>query len=303
VFIPTSDDSINKIPTRSDWISFINITDYVTNMQVVDRDTCVIGQPNCGCTIPLTDNMVHKLSLLNPNLQLMTETLLIEKIPKIRYELPYTFDMLGTDRLLLDSSKTIPLYFKFVNALAGCVQYWHAVQKQAIFIQVPKNASTSISKYIFESTYSDYPFHAHRDVNFFNRGNRLSTAPVVAVIRDPVDRVLSWINWFNQCRGKNDMTLDTFLKGIDSKKRFIYKQQHEWISGINHPHQELKLVRFEQVDKIQSILTDVGLSTSSQLVHVNNSKKTVIQIGAHHRLKIDKVFSKDIELYNGIPVL
>lgn len=200
---------------------------------------------------------------------------------------------------LLSRMKVASYLYKYRNSYR--LEEWK--EKSYQFIHVPKCAGTSIVK----SLNVDDPGHySYQDL--ISRGVIDAETPVFAVVRNPVDRVLSTFSYAKRAQEKNGpnplgwiakySTADDFvLNGLKEKdvcNNYFLNSSYSYVKGCSKSN--LIIIDFYELENdFGSAMGAMGLSFSSLTKeNASSGKKNIMSDRA--KAKIRRLYADDYEL-------
>lgn len=178
--------------------------------------------------------------------------------------------------------------------------------KKLIFVQIPKNASTSICTYfggpnqfVYDKKWTEYQEHFG---NYWNEYTKF------AVVRNPVDRFISSYKFIREgnynilqmnFNGDSNTNINEFLDFVVENYANIVtpilKPQHYFICDENDVIMVDKLIRYENLDVELESIGIVGLDLLNQST-IDNQE--LINLNQESIDKLNILYKKDFEIFN-----
>lgn len=159
------------------------------------------------------------------------------------------------------------------------MSYDWLLERPLLFIHIPKNGGSTFIKALQEARVSHERVTGHRFIH--EHGTVPADCTPVAIIRHPVDRIVSWYNFLSP-RAKNP-TFHEFVKYQSPTHGFrIWCPQRAWCDA------RTRLISFDELPAICSFLGSPGL-------HENKSRWADAHLTPAIELQIERFFGTDFE--------
>ena len=192
-------------------------------------------------------------------------------------------------------------------------------QKRFIFISNAKCASTSVEAVLEKHSHiviKDPPYLKHMsylemvdnfDFLFSKEGFEPNTFYKFAIIREPIDWVISWFNYRSREELKNpahkdrgtylgNITFDEYIEHID--KDWITNQSYRFVDRQGKNVMDF-MIRYENLEKdFQYVMSQIGIEEKIIIPHKNKSSNIRItkkDVSKETKEKIKVFFHKDYE--------
>jgi len=182
--------------------------------------------------------------------------------------------------------------------------------KKLIFVQIPKNASTSICNYfggpnqfVYDKKWTEYQIHFQEYWNDYIK---------FAVIRNPIDRFISAYKFIRstdynllQINFENELNINTnineFLNFVEQKFEIIVtpilKPQHHFICDDNDLIVVDKLIRYEN---LETELESIGIIGLELLNQSTIEDENLINLTQESIDKLNALYEKDFEILKSL---
>lgn len=174
-------------------------------------------------------------------------------------------------------------------------------KSDTFIVEIPKTGTKTVRR-IVDQISNGSSLHGHFSISEAinkNEGNRFSE--IIAVIRNPEDRLLSAVNF---CMSLKDVDASTLLKGAlngyakqnNMAEYYSFKPQYKFLDTADR----VTIFRFEELHRLAT-----HLGFSKPLPHVNKSKplieKSQLKKFSAYR-DVMALYEKDMDLYESYSI-
>lgn len=187
----------------------------------------------------------------------------------------------------------------------------HAVAASgALFIHIPKNAGTALSRALYGADVS------HRSLRLYRlaKPDLVARSYTFAVLRDPVERFLSAFDFLQEGGGSEVPVLETSrrrLRGVhsvDDYLAYLEGARSNWLNIDNAGRPQTwfitdrsgriavdGLFTLERMEAVQEVVLEYG---GGRIMHVNRTRRTTRSLTDEQHRRVRQIYAADFTLYD-----